>query len=344
MIIALSFTVITDIKTNDLKTVIDNKEQIDKNIETAIDDGVARLAVLDDNNNVIINKDAAVQSFFASFQSSFGVLDDTDNKDKLNMYIPLVLIAMEDGYYIFYCDEYKDAGNKTYIAKRWTEKFPYYYEDEDFIYGFTQGDIVKLYDKNSLLNSSGTRNTYEIDYHDLQKKDEFSYFRSQRPANVMLNDDKYEQIRKNTIIDCIEYSMAYYTSRHNKIAEQYGIAYNFSLPVIDGREWETYIDDISMYVVFQGYPYGTEPGETYNRIASAGAKVSKKDVFYLQQKDWYYVYHRSSCPELVKGGIILKDEPYYREQDCAAEGAYACPVCSQTGAFAPDYKVDLEAY
>jgi hypothetical protein len=132
--------------------------------------------------------------------------------------------------------------------------------------------------------------------------------------------------------------MAYYTSHHNHIAKQYGITYNFSLPVIREDEWAPYLDDVSMFVVFQGYPYGDKLGEVYNRIASSGAKISKNRLFYLEQIGWYYVYHRDNCPELENGGMILFDEPQYELETCVKKGAYACPVCNDmSGINAPDY-------
>lgn len=337
VIIALTFIVLTDIKTNDLKTVIDNKKQIDHSLDTAIDDGVTRLAEVDENNNVIINKEAAVSSFFMSLNSSFGTLLDKVSQEKLNLYIPVILITMEGGYYIFYSDEFLGADGHNYISKRWSEKLPYYYEDTDFIYGFTLGDVVTLYDKNGILGGAEFRTVYHMDYHDFQTKNEYAAFRSSRTDSILLNEEDFDLVRKGAIIKSLESSMAYYTSHHNLIAAQYGITYNFSLPAVSDEEWVSYLDDISMLVLFQGYQYGNETGETYNRFASAGAKVTKNTVYYIEQKGWYLVYHRSTCPELLRDGLIFKDERYHYIKDCVKEGAYACPVCNQTGVFAPEY-------
>jgi hypothetical protein len=330
--------VITDLKTNDLNSVIENKEQIDRNIDTAIDDGVTSLAEVDGNNNIIINKEAAVNSFFLSLHSAFGVLSDKVGQDKLNLYIPVVVVTMEDGYYVFYSDEYIGSDGHAIVSKRWSEKFPYSYEDDDFIYGFTLGDVITLYDKNGIFGESENRIIYSMDYHDFRIKDEYASFQSERPDSILLNDEEFGLIRKRTIIDCIESTMAYYTTRHNKIAANYGITYQFSLPVIRIEEWAPYLDDASMFAAFQGYPYGGETGETYNRFTSAGAKVSKSKMYYLEQSGWYLIYHLETCPELKKEGIILYEEPHYSVEACAAEGAYSCPICcGNTGVTAPDY-------
>ena len=109
------------------------------------------------------------------------------------------------------------------------------------------------------------------------------------------------------------------------------------MPTVNEDDWKLYLETNSMFVVFQGYPYGTEAGEIYNRIVSAGAKISKKNVYYLEQKDWYLIYHKETCEQLGKNGILFMEDPYYEVNECVKAGAYACPICSPEGVQAPDY-------
>jgi hypothetical protein len=338
VVVAICCFVVIDIKVNSMEAVLDNKNQIEHNIITAIDDGVKNLVQVGDSNKLIINKDAAVNSFFSSLYTSLGVTGDKDQMLKFNQYVPVIIVTMEDGYYIFYSDEYRTSVGTLAVSKRWSEKQPYYYEDKDFIYSFTLGDIVTLYDKSNCLGGGEAQSFYNQDYHDIQIEDEYLSFRNTKPEHILLSDAKFNLVRKGAILDSIEAAMAYYTSHHNHIAKQYGITYNFSLPAIREEEWVPYLDDVSMFVVFQGYPYGNQVGEVYNRVVSSGAKVSKDHLYYLEQIDWYYIYHRVNCPELDNGGIILFNEPLYDIESCAKEGAYACPICNESsGANAPDY-------
>lgn len=338
VIIAICTFLVIDIKLNNMEAIANNREQINRNINTAIDDGVGSLVQTDENNKIAISKEAAVNSFFSSIYTSFGIIDDKDSIEKLNQYVPIVTITMEDGYYIFYSDEYRAADGYMNISKRWSEKLPYFYEDENFIYSFTLGEVVSLYDKRNCLGGGSVQSIYTMDYHDIQEKDEYLSFRNSNPNSILLKDEKFEQARKGAIINSIETTMAYYTSHHNHIAQQYGITYNFSLPVMREEEWAPFLNEVSMFVAFQGYPYGDQVGEAYNRIASSGAKISKNRLFYLEQISWYYVYHRYNCPELEKGGIILFDEPQYDIESCANKGAYACPICNGgSGVNAPNY-------
>ncbi len=337
MIITVAVIIYIDIYTNNLNAVIEKRDQIDINIDTAIDDGVTNLAEVDEKNNIIIDRDKTVKSFFMSLYSTFGILSDADSQTELNLYVPVIAVKEEDGYYIFYSDEYVRADGFTYAAKRWSEKYPYYYEDEDFIYSFTLGDVVTLYDKHNILGSDLDQKIYRLDYHDFKMKAEYAAFRAARPDSIFLNDDIYELTKKSTILECIEETMAYYVNRHNRIAIQNGITYNFSLPPLSEDGWTKDIANVSMYVIFQGYPYGNQIDEVYNRVASAGAKITKRDTYYIEQKGWYLVYHKVSCPELHKDITILNEEPYYDPIACIRQGAYQCPVCTPNGVFAPDY-------
>ena len=338
VVIAIGTFVVLDIKVNSMEAVVRSKAQIERNIITAIDDGMRSLIQTDDSNKLEINKEAGIYSFFASLYSSFGITDDRNSIMKFNQYVPVITIIMEDGYYIFYSDEYQGSDGYMNVSKRWTEKMPYFYEDENFIYRFTLGEVVTLYDKRDSLGGGLSQNVYCMDYRDIQGKEEYLEFRNNNPGSILLSDEAFHIERKGAIIRSIETSMAYYTSHHNRIAQQYGITYNFSLPVMREEEWASYLDDVSMFVVFQGYPYGDEVGEVYNRVLSSGAKISKKRLFILEQIGWYYVYHREDCPELEKGGILLFEEPLYDLESCASKGAYACPLCNEeAGVKAPDY-------
>lgn len=337
IILAIGVTSILNIKTDNLKAATEDRKQIDRNLNTAVDDGVAAFVRLDDNNRVIIDKDDAINSFFISLAASFGVLEDQETKRKLDLYVPVVVATVDDGYYIFYSSTYQGSDGKTYVKKHWSEKFPFYYEDDDFVYSFTLGDTVTLYDKKSMLDPTGEQKMYTTDYHDIQTGDEYAVLRTTRPSNFLLSDETFTELKNGRMENSIQDTMAYYTSQHNRIAAQYGITYNFTLPFTERGTWEEYLSRNSLFVVFQGYPYGEGSGEFYNRIASAGAKISKNDVFYLEQKGWYYIYHRSACPLLNGAGLFFLDEPYYTVESCVKEGAYACPECSANGVYAPDY-------
>lgn len=336
VLIAITYIIISDIRTNSLNAVINNKKEIDRYIDTAIDDAAIRLIDVGENNQIRVNKEKAVDSFMASLYSSFNILSNRDKQRELSLYIPVIAVTVEDGYYIYYYDEYKDSNEYSHAVPRWSEKMPYHFEDEKFIYGFTLGENISIYDKNKILDGSGKQMVYEMNYKDIK---EMYPDILDTPDHFLLNGDKFNIVRKTIITELIESSMAYYTSHHNKIASNYGITYNFSLPSISNNEWMPYLDDWGIFIMFQGYPYGNEAGEVYNRFVSAGAKISKDKLYYIEQVDWYLIYHKGNCTKVNEEGFLHRTDSYLTVRECVSEGAYACPECNTTGINAPEYSI-----
>ena len=336
VIIAITSIIISDIRMDNLKAVWSDKEKMDRYLDTAIDDAVIKLVEIGENNQIIINKEKALESFHASLYSSFGILSDKDKQEELDRYLPVIAVTMEDGYYIYAYFEYEGEEEHSYVTRKWTEKLPYYYEDNDFVYGFTLGENITLLDKKGILDSGDQQTVYRLNYKDMKIKFP-AYFAASNHSkdHFLLDPDKFELTRKGTIQSLIEQSMAYYTSHHNKIASEYGITYNFALPPIQDEQWLPYLDDPGFFVVFQGYPYGA--GEVYNRFASSGAKVTKDKVFYLEQVKWYLIYHRSGCDHRKEDGILFDNQPYLTMEECVRQGAYGCPVCCPNDIHAPEY-------
>jgi hypothetical protein len=338
VVIAITLFVITDIKTDNYVSISKEKENIDQCFNKAIDDATRNMIEIRGIENLIINKDRAVHDFFNSMYASLGIIDNAVKRELLNNYVPVIAITYEDGFYIHYNDAIKGSDNNTYLKKRWTEKKPYYYEDGDFIYGFTMTDTLTIYDKKGLLNRTDNGAVLTLDYHEVSSNDIFTSFRALRPNSFLLDDEEFTMIKKQTIISCIENALSYYCHNHNIIAEQFGITYKFALPVMDNSEWSRTIDHPSIIVLFQGYPLGRGEEEVYNRYAISGSSINRDDIYILEQKEWYFIYHRANCEELKKGRLLLMDEPCHSINECASKGAYACPNCSNgRGVLPPDY-------
>ncbi len=305
LVIELTLITILDQRMNNLTAVSNRRIEYDKELDSAIEDGVMNLVEVDTNRSLVLNKDAAVNQFFESLFANFGVIGNGQAENKLKGYIPVVLITDTDGFYINYSDTYVSNG-ETLLGQKWTEKMPYAYQEDNLIYSFTLGMYVTLYDKS-------TNAIYEGEYKDLA---------AQFPGSIMTNNETFDTVRRNAIIGAIEKSMNYYINLHNSIAYQYGLTYLFWLPQIDKTDWYRTIDDISMLVVFQGYPYTPASMDTYNRYALGGARISKSKVYYITEKNGLKYYHKAECPHLNISGMA-----YYTKEECAQEGAYPCLEC-----------------
>lgn len=273
--------------------------------------------------------------FFASFFSSMGIANDVVAQDTIRRYIPVIAVTEETGLHVFYHDEYRHDDIKQ-IVMRWSERIPYVYEDEYFIYHFSLGDVIKIYDKQHLLDSKCVKSYYELDYHDMTRQPEFQKFLNQHPDYPMFDEKILLQVKQNSIIKTINEKLSFYINRYNHIAYQYGLTYQFLLPSIDRSEWIRSIQNPGLFVFFQGYPLKYQQ-ETYNRYEVAGAQIYKEDIYYIESKGWYQLYHKSDCSECKRNPNVDDSIVYYRIKDCVGQGAFACKKCCPGGRHVPEY-------
>lgn len=325
----------SDISIGLLKNIENDKEEITIGLSSATSDAVNYLSRTGSYGTGTINKDEVLTTFFTSLYASFGIISDLPKQTEIDIYIPVILICDVDGYYVYYFDEHVADDGNTYIERVWTEKKPYYFEDEYFVYRFTLTDMVYIFDKNNILEVEDR--VIHVERKEFIMNPIYESFRMNYSDCILLNDEVFDLARKEAIINKLEDVMTYYTSRHNHIAYRQGITYTFSLPA-GSQEWAAYIDDVSILVVFQGYPYGPDMDYTYNKIASAGANIIKKPRYYVEEKSWFYLAHRQGC-ERIKDSNNLLDETFDTIEECAELGAYCCE-CIEHGARVPELKYD----
>lgn len=290
-------------------TAINGKAlEYNKALDSSVDDGTMDLVEVDSKRNVVLNKEKAVEQFFVSLYANFGATDDDILQRKLREHIPIILITDQDGFYIYYMDTY-EALEDVILEGRWSEKYPYIYEEDNFIYKFTFGDSVTMYDKDT--NELLTGNYKELG--------------QLYTGSVMAKEDTFDAVRRTAIIHEIERWMNYYINRYNNIAYQFGITYQFWLPTIDKADWYRSIDDISMFVIFQNYPYYTGSLDTYNRYAFGGARISKSKMYYIKEVNGLNYYHKENCYYIDLNG---QENAYFTKEECALEGAFPCPYCN----------------
>jgi len=304
-LLELSLFIILDVRMNNVSAVVNKKIEYSKALDSAVDDGVINLVEVDNKRNLILKKENAVDQFYQSLYANFGVIGNSAIESKLKGYIPIILVTDTDGFYIYYSDIY-EINNEVLVVQRWSEKYPYVYEQDNLIFNFTLGNYLTVYDKS-------TNSLYKGEYKDLVEV---------FPDSILANFDTFDSLRRNTIISRIEESMNYYINNHNLIAKQFGITYNFWLPQIDKTDWYRTIDDISMLVVFQGYPYNVANLDTFNRYTIGGARIRRSNTFYITEENGRKYYHRFSCSH-----VNITGQQYYTKEECALEGAYPCIDC-----------------
>lgn len=296
---------ILDIRYNQLKAVSASKNAYNTALDNAVDDSCYFLVEEDSGRNLYTNKDRAVEEFFLSLFANFGVMGQAVSEKKLQSYVPIVLVTDRDGFYINYSDVL--VQEESIIIRRWTEKIPYTYEDEKLVCCFTLGSFLRIYNKESKENLEG-------DYGDI---------RAFLPDSPLREEENFDTIRRNSIINVLKENMNIYINYYNSIAAQFGITYEFWLPEVSRTDWYRTIDDVSVFVIFQGYPYRGSSLDTYNRYAFGGARIKKSNSFYIQEKEGKKYYHRDGCRLLTQA----REEAFYSKKECAEEGAFPCPEC-----------------
>lgn len=284
--------------------------QYENSLNNAVDDAIDAMVELDARSEIKINRDDAVETFFHSLFINLGMSNSSAAQEQLRLYIPVILITEQDGYYIYHSTLLNDDAGEGYRWE-WTEKRPYSAEIDGNIYRFTMSGMLTYYDRATGKIIEGYRSDLAEIF----------------PANETLsNAETFEAQRRFCIIDSIREDLKTFVNAHNIIADRYGITYQFLLPYIDDEEWYRTVDDVSFLAVFQGYPYysGAELGR-FNKYAFGGARISKGDWFYITVKEDKRFYHRSECSEV---SLFGNGEVYYTKRQCAETAAFPCQSCN----------------
>ena len=335
--IMVMLCVTTDIRTDNLKAMADAKNDMDFYMDQAMESTVETMMQVDSTGIETMNMDKAVDIFFSSMFASLGILSDPVAQERFRAYVPVIAVTAEDGYYLMYSDEYLGTDGYSYISRRWTEKMPYSYEDDDFIYRFSLGTDAILFDKNNIMDPTGTVKLFDTNALAIRTQEEYAALRTRLSSGSFLIDEEgFSLVRQQAIITQMEKNISWYLSRHNDIAAHFGITYQFNLPVASTSDWAKTIEGPGIIIVFQGMPLIEDATKVYNRMAFSGAGVRKGRVYYIEQDGWYYLYHLEGC-RMLEGNLNIRKEHYYSVKQCSEMGCFACPICDPLGVAAPNY-------
>jgi hypothetical protein len=287
--------------------------QYNNALDHATENALSHMIEYDSTDQIIINKDAAVSNFFSSAYNGLGITESTVSQSWLALYTPVILITDTDGFYVYYSyDAVTDSG-ETFLAHGWSEKKTYTYQSDQYTISFTTSDDMRIYD-----TSSGI--LYDGNYHDLLQ----SYPALSVSLPFLNNEQTLANIKNTCMSDAISDTMAYYINEHNRIADSYGIKYDFFLPTITDDDWERAINGLAMIVVFQGYPYPSTRGY-FNMVEVAGARITKSSSYYISNMSGGLYYHRNDCIYLSENDKL---HPYASAFACAKAGAQPCNFCN----------------
>ena len=219
-------------------------------LDQAVEDALTGLVEKDDGRLVWLNKEEVVKRFFVSLALNMNKMENYGDRELLYHYVPVVMLVERERFYL-----------------GWNLKEPKW-EEHSFSknYGeiqvdYTLGDYV-------IITQLENGEHIEGDYHDIVKNHDISLWE---------NDTAFQEERKKVIVGILTECFNNKLVLHNEVAQEYGMQYEFTLPVIDLEEWYRTIDDVGFVAFFQGYPYGNGSTGYYNRVALGGARVHKKE-------------------------------------------------------------------
>ncbi|MEA1974503.1 MAG: hypothetical protein U9N10_02960 [Bacillota bacterium] len=317
ILFTIPFFILVEIRSDNLEYISYKQVEINRMLDTAIEDGISALVQDDD-----INKNRAVDAFFRSLFINFNILDNTSLKNRLSNYIPVIVVVENDGFNILSLQEFSNVIGKKEMKMIWNPKVLYSYSDDKFIYQFFLDDKLNVYEKESMKLYKGTNKTIceEIDV-----------------SNSILEDEAiFNSVKKREIIRLLQRDINYEINKQNDIIKNLGIDYYFSLPVITNDDWTNTISDIGMLVFFQGLPIGNQ-GDRYSNFVLGGSKLLKSKKYYVVTNinTGKKEYHTKDC-------IILKDvkldikmnpedtifivEEFNTKFEAAKTGAFPCEL------------------
>lgn len=286
-------------------------------IRTAAQDGATRLnenelqkyeAGYDSERYFRANKERALSALLNTLYVNFGVVDDPLAQQALLQYIPAVLVIDYDGYYIYSSQETLSKNGEPQIQHLWSEKKPYTLIDEQGkAIRFTLDDQVEVLDSQRRQWSRGRR----------------AELAASQDITILKQVARFDDIRRTTIVRCIEDDLAGVINKHNTYARQTGIKYTFTLPTIPDEDWDNTLADVGILVFLQGIPVGEQ---YYNNYSFGGGRLIKRKVIYggVDLSSGIKYYYRESC----KGSYKL-EEVFTNEREAAVRGYFEAPCLTK---------------
>lgn len=322
----LATVIIVEMHVSQQNYVLVDEEQTELAFDDAVDAATNAL-VANSGGTYAVDKDAAVEAFFTSLCADFGIIDEPVLRRDLEMYVPVIAVTVDNGFYIWYDAIITDENGHQISARTWTEKIPYSYDDGFFIYSFTNGSEVTVYDYNRYFDTTAA--FYRADVSEITAFEHFDDLIHSIPSArwsdcLLTNESFFNDVKGHVIAQTLEENLNYYCNEHNKASELAGVSYKFSLPEIDGGMYLRAASGSSFLAFFQGYPVGGTGG-TYNQFAVANAQVVENEIYTIDTDN---NYHRQGCSHI---GTVAGSA--YSKEECAVKGAFACPYCfPNTGA------------
>lgn len=334
-----AYVCLLDSHVNQLSAMSTKYVQYNNAVDTAIDDALFSVIESADGTSLSSNLEGCLNVFYKSLYSSFGALDNTVLQQDLQIYTPVIAIADVDGFYIIH----NSTNAEGKLVKVWTQKMPYTMAFDEDINGrpyrytitVTLGDEIVI----TFAEDSGV---YKGKYSELQTKYDDTFLSGPNgwQRTILAEEGTFINWKNHYISEMICEQMNHYANLNNTIASDFGIKYNFTIPETASTELANGISDVTLMVLFQGYPFGVGTDDVFNKFCIGGSKVTKVHAYYVRPFDdgggEHFYYHKGECREMFDA--TTDTDGFYSTEnglgyafssalEAASSGALPCPYC-----------------
>lgn len=320
-IVLVPLAVLLDVQVARYERMTLEKIQLDEKIDQAVDAAMLSLIDLDDTDVASMDKDAAIDALWGSLYSSFGILSNTLAQEEIKNYVPVVLLTANDGFYVNYSSVVDGR-----VQRVWSAKYPYstsgsvVYKNKEYKYNVTFTLDDYMYVSVDALPGVyyGKREDLIERYPALEYPLLYRVWRN----TFMFNPAEFNAMKQEAVTNALTEKVQDYLNRHNNIASAYGISYQFGLTSAIKDSMQRSISDMSLLMVWQGYPIGIGTEDVYNRVSVAGSRLYKELKYSLGSIGGVNYYHKNSC------GHGNSARSFSSKVSAASTGALPCPYCN----------------
>lgn len=250
-----------------------------------------------------VDPQLAYEAFVKTLSLNFEV-EDSVSKDALSRYIPVFAVVDYNGLRMSVYKKYQSA-NGLVLDRVWLPKIPFSKSDiEGNVVNFTIDDNIEVYDADLGEWFEGPR------------KDVLPNV----TVPMLIDDDEFDKIRRQTIIDITQENIAYYINEHNVYTRELGVTYQFHFPLINEDHWYNTVDDISILAFFQGNVPSLGMHE-FNEYAFVGTRLSKMDRILAGEAGGHRRFWKESC------GFPYTATEIFNNKKAAVKEGYAEMSC-----------------
>lgn len=303
------------VQTEDVRFFHKLNKQYDGALTTAVQDSAVSLKINAEPEREFsyvskkysnVNKAASYETFLKSLGNNFGIID-TNKMHSLQYYVPIFGVIGYEGY-----SSNRFERVDTSVLRVWQPEIPFTYTDASGnIFRFTLDEYVYVYDR---VTNPGESEWIEGPRQVL----------AQESAIALLQDaDKFDRIRRNSIVSVIESSINAEINHHNQVMSSMGMTYKFAVPLITDETWDNTIDDVGIVAFVQGYPIH-RLDRVYNQYAFAGSRLIKNQAIYATVENGQRIFWEESC------NFNYPKTEVYKSKAEAAKAGYSERSCKNS--------------